>query len=245
MNNLKITSKQKIYKDKTVRNTNMLPRDQFRSLDDSFKTLVFIDAGFLSKLSRYFGKGKYLVYDLISFSKNLAEQQNLEVKKIFYYTAPPFQSHNPSTEEKLRKDKYDRFIRKLSHKNLIIREGRCQKIVSGSKIKFSQKGVDTLMTLDLASAPLKYPKIKKIILIACDSDFVPVINQIREFGIKIILYTYFTKRRNTNFSRSFDLMKSVNEYVKIKQEDFENAPFNEKLKKKSNAENRKGQLLEK
>lgn len=233
-------NKQKIYKDKEYRKNNMLPSDPVGSLDDSFKTLIFIDAGFLSKLSRYFGKGKYLLYDLIKFSKNLAEQQKLEVENIFYYTAPPFQSHNPSTEERSKKDKYDKFVRVLSQeKNLVIREGRCQKIVSNTKTKFSQKGVDTLMTLDLASIPLKYPKIKKIILIACDSDFVPVINQIKEFGIKVILYTYFTKRRNTNFSRSFDLMKSVNEYVKIKQEDFENA----ELKKKSQAEIRKGQLL--
>lgn len=35
------------------------------------ETLVFIDAGFLSKLSKYFGGGEYLKYNIINFSKNI------------------------------------------------------------------------------------------------------------------------------------------------------------------------------
>ncbi len=30
------------------------------------KTLVFIDAGFLSKLSKHFGDGKYLIFDIVN-----------------------------------------------------------------------------------------------------------------------------------------------------------------------------------
>ena len=212
----------KVYKVEDVTKYNMLPSDPAGSLDDSFleNTLVFIDAGFLSKLSRYFGKGKYLVYDIIKFSENISKKKNLRCEKIFYYTAPPFQSHNPSVEEKKRKDNYDSFIRKLSKDpRFIIREGRCQKI-RDNKIKFVQKGVDTLMTMDLMSVPIKYSDVKKIILIACDSDFVPVINQLRKFGLKIILYTYFTKKRNTNFSRSFHLINSVSEYIRLIKQDF-------------------------
>jgi len=224
-----IKMNRKTYKVEKSKKDNMHPSDSFGSLDDSFKnTLVFIDAGFLSKLSRYFGKGKYLVYDIVKFSENISKKRKLECKKIFYYTAPPFQSHNSSSEERTRKDKYDGFIKKLSENSkIVIREGRCQKIIYSNKIKFSQKGVDTLMTMDLMSVPIKYPNIKKIILIACDSDFVPIINQLREFGLKIILWTYFTKKRNTNFSRSFDLMKAVSEYVKLTKQDFEGAGLNE------------------
>lgn len=202
----------------------MLPGDLKGSPDDYLQeeTLVFIDAGFLSKLSRYFGKGKHITYDLVKFSKNLCQKNVLNCKKIFYYTSPPFQSNNPSQEESKRKDRYDKFALKLAQNpNFIIREGRLQKI---NKI-FSQKGVDTLMTMDLMSVPIKYPKIKKIILIACDSDFVPVINQLRELGLKIILYTYFTKRRNTNFSRSTYLMNVVSEYIKLTKKDFDNSPL--------------------
>lgn len=36
-------------------------------------TLVFIDAGFLSKLSKHFGEGKYIKHNLFTLSKVLAK----------------------------------------------------------------------------------------------------------------------------------------------------------------------------
>ena len=69
--------------------------------------------------------------------------------------------------------------------------------------------------------PIKYPKVKQIILIASDSDFVPVIERLKDLGIEIILYTYFDRVRDSNFSRSNELLKVVNRYVKLKRENFE------------------------
>ena len=92
-------------------------------------TIVFIDAGFLSKLSKYFGKEKHITFNLHEFSKYLSRKQNLFCKKTYYYTAPPFISDKPSTEEIIRKRNYDNFIDKLSKdKDFIIREGRCQRL---------------------------------------------------------------------------------------------------------------------
>ena len=58
--------KQKVYKSASFDSISMLPGDPSGSPDESFfsgdknnETLVFIDEGFLSKLSRYFGKGTY------------------------------------------------------------------------------------------------------------------------------------------------------------------------------------------
>ena len=53
-------------------------------------TLVFVDEGFLSRLSKYFGDGYYIKFDKIKFIKDLAKSQDLFVKHIFYATAPPF-----------------------------------------------------------------------------------------------------------------------------------------------------------
>ena len=146
------------------------------------ETLVFIDAGFISKLSRYFGGGKYLSYDIIKFTGLLADKIELIPKRIYYYTAPPFQSNNPSLEERNRKDKYDSFIKKLSENpKVVIREGRCQKLNKNSLISYGQKAVDPLMIIDLMSVPLKFSFIKKIILIACDSDFVPAIEELKTY----------------------------------------------------------------
>lgn len=188
--------------------------------------LVFMDAGFLSKLSKHFGKGRYLVYDIINFARNLAIKQNLFCKKIFYYTAPPFQSPIPNKIENKRKENYDKFIRAISkERDILIREGRCQRIRGEKDFEFCQKGVDTLLTMDLTSVSINYPQIKEIVLILCDSDFVPIINNLKKRGIKIVLYTYYEKSRNSIFSTSNDLIKSADKYILLSKEDFDNSPL--------------------
>jgi len=52
------------------------------------------------------------------------------------------------------------------------------------------------------------------------------------YGIKVILYTYYEKNRNTNFSRGNDLIKSVHKYVLLAKQDFENAPLLRKGERK-------------
>lgn len=184
-------------------------------------TVVFLDAGFLSKLSKYMGNGSYIKFNIKEFSKKIAKKKNLFCTDIYYYTAPPFQSTPPSFEEKKRKESYDSFLKKInSDKMITVREGRVQKIkTSNSTIEYKQKGVDTLLTMDLMLVPLKN-EIKTIILVACDSDFVPVIQSLQKLGIKIILYTYFEKSRSSKFSTSNELIQCVNQYHLIEKEDF-------------------------
>ena len=119
----------KIYKGELPNNDNMLPGDLKRSPDESLKyknTIIYIDSGFLSKVSKYFGKDRYLVYDISKFAKILAIKETLMCNKIFYYTAPPYQSSSSTKEEESKKEGYDKFIKKLRNKNVIVREGRCQ-----------------------------------------------------------------------------------------------------------------------
>lgn len=190
------------------------------------KVIVFIDAGFLSKLSKYFGNGKYLTYDLILFSKNIAKKQNFHCEHIYYYTAPPFQSNNSSKEELERYKRYEDFKNNLAKDKIIsIREGRCQRLKIEGKFAYGQKGVDALAIIDLMSIPLEYNEVKKIILIANDSDFVPVVNKLKQLKIEVVLYTYYSKNRESSFSRSNELLKNVSKYVQITKEDFINSPL--------------------
>jgi uncharacterized LabA/DUF88 family protein len=215
---------QKIYKPKEVVNTNMLPGDLKGSPDESFSekdSLIFIDEAFLSKLSKYFGKGKYLRFDRLKFAKELSKKENLNLKKVFLYIAPPFQSQNPPKEEEIKKEGYDKLVNKLRNKGIIIREGRCQRLKIDGNFVYNQKAVDVFLAMDLTNVPLKYPNIKRIILISSDSDFVPVIKNLEEQEIKTILYTYYEKHRDSNFSRSNDLIKSVYKYKLLKKEDLE------------------------
>jgi uncharacterized LabA/DUF88 family protein len=218
---------QKAYKLNGSDKGNMLPGDLKGLPDESFfDTLVFIDANFLSKVSKHFGGEKYLVYDLVKLSNNLSRKQKLRCKQIFYYTAPPFQSQVPTKEEERKKWGYDKFTKKIKEYGILVREGRCQRLKIDNKFEYKQKAVDILLAMDLMSVPLEFPRVKRIILIASDSDFVPVVKNLRQKGIKTILYTYYERKRNTNFSRSNYLIKSVHKYKILSIDDFEEAQLN-------------------
>ncbi len=70
--------------------------------------------------------------------------------------------------------------------------------------------------------------VKKIILIACDSDFVPVIKEINKYEVKTILYTYYEKGRNRNLSTSNQLFQVVSKYELLTLEDFNKAKLEKK-----------------
>jgi len=190
------------------------------------KTVVMIDAGFLSKVSYKLGEGHYFKYDLVKFAKRLTGKLDLIFNHLFFYNAPPYQSNIPTTEEKKRKMEYDEFIQKLRQQGAItVREGRCQRLKIEGKYVYKQKGVDTLVTMDLMDMPLEHPKIKKVILIASDSDFVPVIQRLKKFGIDVILFTYFERDRKSIFSTSNKLLGTVYRYIKLRKEDFQECRF--------------------
>lgn len=225
-----------VYKPQNIDNSSMLPGDLKRSPDESFsekqdknnETLIFVDEAFLSKLSKYLGNGNYLKFDKINFAINLSKKEGLFYKKVFYYLAPPFQGAIPTKEEEIKKEGHDRFVNKLRGRGVIVREGRCQRLKIDGKFKYNQKAVDILLAMDLMSVPLKYPSVKKIILVSSDSDFVPVIQYLRDYGIKTILYTYYEKKRDSPFSRSNYLIKSVYKYRLISKEDLESCLLEKK-----------------
>lgn len=197
-------------------------------------TLVFIDEGFLDKLTKFLGNGIRLKFDKLKFAKRLSEKQGLSFKHLFYYTSPPFQGTFPTMDEKKRKEGYDRFIASLSkNKQISVREGRCQKIINNDgKIDYNQKGVDTLLTIDLSHLREDYPNIKRIILISSDSDFCPSIKDIKMRGsIEVILYTYFDKKRGSRFSLSNELISCCSKCFKLTKEDFSSCLIVNEVKK--------------
>ncbi len=87
--------------------------------------------------------------------------------------------------------------------------------------EYTQKGVDVLLSIDLVR---KAEEIKNFILVACDTDFVPAINDIRKNDkVKVILY-YF-RDRNSKFSMSDHILSVCDKLVKLKKEDFEESSF--------------------
>ena len=185
------------------------------------KTLVFIDDGFLSKVSKFFGGGNHIKLHRKDFAESLCSKENLFCEKIFLYTAPPFQSHKPGKAEEKRKEGYDKFASSLVREGVVVREGRCRRLKIDGGYVYSQKGVDILLAIDLMKVVSDFRGVGKVILVASDSDFVPVIKELSSKGIKTVLYTYYDKKRDSPFSRSNHLIKSVSKYVKMVKEDFE------------------------
>jgi len=190
------------------------------------KVLVFIDSGFLSKLSKHFGEGQYINFKIKDFIKNICIKGNFSSEKDFFYTAPPFQSNNPTKEQAKRKEKYDSFKNSLIKEGIVFREGRVQRLKVNNKFEYKQKGVDTLLTIDLSHIKEDYPHIDNIVLISSDTDFCPIIEDIKKRGIGVILYTYFDKKRGSPFSLSNHLLKSCSRYVLLTKQDFEDAQLN-------------------
>ena len=181
-------------------------------------TILFIDSGYLSFISKYFGKGKPLRYKIEDFAENICKVKNLNCKEIYFYIAPPYQSPKPTEAENNRRASYDRFIEKLRNVRPPVRtrEGRCQK----TNTSFQQKGVDTLMTMDLLKVAQKQ-EVKTIILITSDTDFVPIIEDIKKVhGIKVILAYFTDRKRKSAFSLSNHLWKVCDEKIFIKKEYF-------------------------
>lgn len=187
-------------------------------------TLVFLELQYLRKIQQEFTRlyNSNFTVDYRQFAITLAKSQGLWLKEGFIYGAPPYQSPQPSADENSRRKKYDKVMN--CYKGIAdfhVREGRCQKI-NGD---YHEKGVDTLLTMDLMTV-LGKKDVKTIIILACDTDYVPVIKKLRENGFEVILFHYTDRIRNSNFSLSNHIQNSCDKCVLLEREHFEKSLYN-------------------
>lgn len=210
----------------------MIPSDLIWSLDvfcDLMeKTLFFIDGGYFSIISTYYKNGKYhKKISIIEFSNTICKELNLWCDKIYYYFAPPYQGNPPTKDEEIRKSNYDRFVHKMRKNGIIIREGRCQKKEDNGQMEFGQKGVDTLLTMDLFTEP-KIKNVKTIVILTSDTDFVPILNTLRSQGIKVILCYYSDRQRRSRFSMSNHLFLACDKKIIITDDIMDKSKYSKK-----------------
>ncbi len=186
-------------------------------------TLIFVDDGFFGLVKKYFQKEDNKPKKYLQTFRNICKRENLNLKNLFVYTSPPYQSSKPTKKEDFLMSRYQNMTKMLRKKKWItLREGRCQKYINNKgKIDFCQKGVDALIIMDMYDIKENYPEVKKIILIASDSDFVPVIERMKQKGFEVIIYTYFDRKRGSKFSTSNHLLKVASRWEKLIKEDFE------------------------
>jgi hypothetical protein len=98
------------------------------------QAIVFPDGQYLNIIRQHFVCERKIKID--KFAVNLAKHQNLWCERAYYYTAPPYQSPAPTTEETSRRAGYDKFVNAVKRiPNFTVREGRCQKTDDGFKAK--------------------------------------------------------------------------------------------------------------
>lgn len=209
-------------------------------------TLMFVDNGFFKLVKDHFEKQSGKKKKLLQTFRNICKKENLNLKHLFFYTAPPYQSEMPTEKEKTLIRNYKHLLNFLKYKKWItIREGRCQRLKIDGEYIYKQKGVDILISIDLLEVGNKYPNVKEIILIACDSDFVPLIKSVQEKGIKVVLYTYFERKRGSQFSRYNELLNSCSKWVKLNESYFEDTEILKKEQKSKKQENRQTKEIKK
>lgn len=186
-------------------------------------TLIFVDDGFFGLVKSHFSKESGKPNKYLKTFRNICKKENLNLKHCYIYTAPPYQSPVPTKTDAFLMGRYQNMTKMLRKKKWItLREGRCQKIINEhGKEDYSQKGVDALVIMDMFDINETHPEIKKIILIASDSDFVPVIERMKQKGFEVVLYTYFDRNRKSRFSTSNQLLKIASRWEKLTKEDFE------------------------
>ncbi|OGJ21553.1 hypothetical protein A3K73_09370 [Candidatus Pacearchaeota archaeon RBG_13_36_9] len=188
-------------------------------------TLVFVDDGFFGLVKKNFQKEGMRSKKYLQTFRNICKKESLNLKHLFIYTCPPFQGPKPTKKEDFLMSRYQSMTKMLRKKKWIaLREGRCQKYFNEKNEEdFCQKGVDALIIMDMYDTKENYPDINTIILIASDSDFVPVIERMKQKGFKVILYTYFDRKRGSRFSTSNHLLKIASKWVKLNEKDFEDS----------------------
>ncbi|PYX01524.1 MAG: NYN domain-containing protein [Acidobacteria bacterium] len=141
---------------------------------------VLIDGGYLDRVqSDDYGNVRV---DIGKLGDELAGQ--MERLRTYYYHCMPFQSTNPTPEERTRHAAMDSFIFNLKKlPRFQFRQGKLQRIGN----EYKQKRVDILMAVDLVRMSAQQ-QIEKAIIITGDSDLVPAIESARDSGVVVVVY---------------------------------------------------------
>lgn len=150
-----------------------------------FRIACFIDGGYLDKtLLNEFDQARIDFHKLALWMAN-----GIELLRTYYYHCPPYQSPNPTPEERERFAKAEKFFNNLRRlPRFEVRLGRLEfRGLSDKGIPiFEQKCVDILLGVDLAKLASK-GQISHASILTGDSDFLPAIAVAKDEGVLVRL----------------------------------------------------------
>lgn len=156
--------------------TGQVPRlERFALFVDSKNLyLSFRDMIVMENLEEFI-KGKR--FDVVAFLNDVIGGRNCIIKKYYRgYPLVPFGQETPTSI----KDKEDKkkFIKYMQSKGYDVPEGGVEVSIHGKR---QEKGVDTLLTMDVLQGALE-DDFDTVIIVSSDRDFLPLIERIKLIG---------------------------------------------------------------
>lgn len=154
---------------------------------------IFIDGGYMRAIAynEYFVRVDYSKFAnkiLRAVANKTADP--VDLLRTYYYDCLPFQSENPTIEERSALSGTRSFFHALQRiERFTVREGRLafRGLDSMGKPVLQQKRVDLMLGLDLATLSVKN-RITHAVLVAGDSDFLPAVELAKQEGIAVWLF---------------------------------------------------------
>lgn len=158
-------------------------------MDKPARTALFLDAGYFDKLVQDAfadvsgGKKVPLALDFKALPDALA---GTKPWRVYYYYCMPWVSEPPLPAEHAVFQGKQRFIDFLARqKRWVMRQGVLER--RGQKdLGFEQKRVDVMLAVDLTTLAVR-GELAEAVLVAGDSDFVPLVEAARAAGVKVRL----------------------------------------------------------
>ncbi|MAH45763.1 hypothetical protein CMI37_08025 [Candidatus Pacearchaeota archaeon] len=167
---------------------------------------IFIDGGYLRALLKRYNN---FPLDYLKFSDKISKVINAERLRTYYYDCLPILKKD-NEKSKIDYDNKKNFINKLMQLSRFdVKLGELQLI----KDTYKQKKIDVIMSLDIAKKCFE-KQIHYAVLIAGDSDFVPSVEEAKNYGA--IVYLFADKD-----SLNKELFNKADEFFPLNKEFFE------------------------
>ena len=176
-----------------------------------FRTACFIDGGYLDRILRdEFGSAKIDYHRLAQWMAG-----GVELLRIYYYQCPPYQSSNPTEEEKRRFASAERFfasLRRLPRFEVRLGKLEFRGLTEEGLPIFEQKRVDIMLGVDLVRLASR-GKVTHAAIFTGDSDFVPAIAAAKDEGVLIHLFHSGIYRPHKELWETCDERIELNEAI--------------------------------
>lgn len=145
------------------------------------KAVILIDGGYFNKILRNQFDKPIVDYGLLC--DKICNNLNISRLRTYYYNSLPI-IREGNQEDKKRFSQMQKFLAELRRiPRFEIKLGKLQ-LIGG---QFRQKMVDVLMSIDIIKKSI-VGKIKHIVVIAGDADFVPAIKTAKDYDIIVHLF---------------------------------------------------------